>query len=96
MQLALICQMTNFHGLIVWSTPSATSMCPAMDSSNFPTGTPLIYLSMMIQGDDGYGEMAIVMMMAIVMTMKKRLQLVGRLGNSQCLPLVFTGLHRWC
>ena len=67
-----------------------------MDSSNFPTGTPLIYLSMMIQGDGGYGEMAIVMMMAIVMTMKKRLQLVGRLGNSQCLPLVFTGLHRWC
>ena len=55
----------------------ATSMCPAMASSNFPIGTPLIYLSMMIQGDDGYGEMAIVMMM------KKRLRLVSRLGNSQ-------------
>ena len=69
---------------LVWSTPLATSMCPAMASSNFPTGTPLIFLSMMIQGDDGYGEMAIVMMTAIVMMMKKRLRLVSRLGNSQC------------
>ena len=52
-----------------------------------------IFFSMMIQGDDGYGEMTIVVMMAIVMIMKKQLQLVGRLGNSQCLSLVFTGLH---
>ena len=53
-----------------------------------------IFFSMMRQGDDGYGEMTIVVMMAIVMIIKKKqLQLVGRLGNSQCLSLVFTGLH---
>ena len=82
MQLALF--VRRLTSMACMEHTLATSMCPAMASSNFPIGTPLIYLSMMIQGDDGYGEMAIVMMTAIVMMMKKRLRLVSRLGNSQC------------
>ena len=46
------------------------------------------------QGDDGYGEMAIAITMAIVMMMKKRLQWWAAWAiRSVC--HWFTGLHRW-
>ena len=75
---------------LVWSTPLATSMCPAMASSNFPIGTPLIYLSMMIQGDDGYGEMV------GYSHDDEETATVGKpLGQFSVWSLVFAGLHRW-
>ena len=49
-----ICQAPDFYGL--GGAHLAASMFSAMAPSNFPISTPFIYLSMMIQGDDGYGR----------------------------------------
>ena len=88
MQLALF--VRRLTSMACMEHTLATSMCPAMASSNFPIGTPLIYLSMMIQGDDGYGEMV------GYSHDDEETATVGKpLGQFSVWSLVFAGLHRW-
>ena len=77
-----------------WSTPGHINVTNHGIEQFFYRYLAKFSFSMMIQGDDGYGEMAIAITMAIVMMMKKRLQWWAAWAiRSVC--HWFTGLHRW-